>query len=233
MSARHPGNIAALAAIAPPSIAVVLNVGTAHLGEFGSREAIAATKAELPQAVPASGVVVLNADDAAVAAMAAQTAARVVAGRPVARAPTCGPSDVTLDELARPRFTLHAGRRRGGDRAGGARRPPGRQRAVRGRGRAGMRGEPANRSPPRWPARGPASRHRMAGAPPAPTASPSSTTPTTPTRIRCGPGCRRWPGWHAEPAARAAQLGGARRDGRARRRRDIRARPHRPARRCA
>ena len=42
MSARHPGNIAALAAIAPPSIAVVLNVGTAHLGEFGSREAIAA-----------------------------------------------------------------------------------------------------------------------------------------------------------------------------------------------
>lgn len=32
MSARHPGNIAALARIAPPSIGVVLNVGTAHLG---------------------------------------------------------------------------------------------------------------------------------------------------------------------------------------------------------
>src|SRR4051812_40459407 len=48
MSARHPGNIAALARIAQPSIGVVLNVGTAHLGEFGSREAIAATKAELP-----------------------------------------------------------------------------------------------------------------------------------------------------------------------------------------
>ena len=52
MSARHPGNIAALARIAPPSIAVVLNVGTAHLGEFGSRQAIATTKAELVQAVP-------------------------------------------------------------------------------------------------------------------------------------------------------------------------------------
>ncbi|OHU94638.1 UDP-N-acetylmuramoyl-tripeptide--D-alanyl-D-alanine ligase [Mycobacterium talmoniae] len=108
MSARHPGNIAALATIAPPQIAVVLNVGTAHLGEFGSREAIAATKAELPQAVPASGVVVLNADDAAVAAMAAQTAARVV------RVSRAGPADVwagpvTLDELARARFTLHAG----------------------------------------------------------------------------------------------------------------------------
>jgi UDP-N-acetylmuramoyl-tripeptide--D-alanyl-D-alanine ligase len=107
LSARHPGNIAALAAIAPPSIAVVLNVGTAHLGEFGSREAIAATKAELPQAVPASGVVILNADDPVVAAMADQTAARVVR---VARSSDADvwADDVTLDELARPRFTLHA-----------------------------------------------------------------------------------------------------------------------------
>ncbi len=90
MSARHPGNIASLAAIAPPSIAVVLNVGTAHLGEFGSREAIAATKAELPQSVPSSGVVILNVDDSAVAAMESQTAARVVrvSGD---RAATCGP----------------------------------------------------------------------------------------------------------------------------------------------
>ncbi|MCV7362964.1 UDP-N-acetylmuramoyl-tripeptide--D-alanyl-D-alanine ligase [Mycolicibacterium neworleansense] len=109
MSARHPGNIAALAAIAPPQIAVVLNVGTAHLGEFGSREAIANTKAELPQAVPASGVVILNVDDTAVAAMAGKTAARVVR---VSREPGsevdvwAGP--VALDDLARPRFTLHA-----------------------------------------------------------------------------------------------------------------------------
>lgn len=108
MSARHPGNIAALAAIAPPSIGVVLNVGTAHLGEFGSREVIAATKSELPQAVPATGVVVLNADDGAVAAMAETTVARVVR---VSRSPGADiwAGDVTLDELARPRFTLHAG----------------------------------------------------------------------------------------------------------------------------
>jgi UDP-N-acetylmuramoyl-tripeptide--D-alanyl-D-alanine ligase len=106
MSARHPGNIAALASIAPPSIAVVLNVGTAHLGEFGSREVIAATKAELPQAVPSSGVVVLNVDDTAVAAMADQTQARVVrVGRFQEADVWAGP--VTLDALARPRFTLH------------------------------------------------------------------------------------------------------------------------------
>ena len=111
MSARHPGNIAALAAIAPPAVGVVLNVGTAHLGEFGSRDAIARTKAELPQAVPQSGVVILNVDDPAVAAMAEVTAARVVrvsrtdSGPP--NAPDVWASAVLLDELARPRFTMH------------------------------------------------------------------------------------------------------------------------------
>ena len=108
MSARHPGNIAALARIAPPSIAVVLNVGTAHLGEFGSREAIAATKAELPQAVPASGVVILNADDPVVAAMAEKTTARVVRVGRSAGADVVA-DGVVLDDLARARFTLHAG----------------------------------------------------------------------------------------------------------------------------
>jgi UDP-N-acetylmuramoyl-tripeptide--D-alanyl-D-alanine ligase len=107
LSARHPGNIAALAAIAPPAIGVVLNVGTAHLGEFGSREAIARTKAELPQAIPRSGVAVLNVDDPAVAAMAEVTAARVVrVSRNSQTDVWAGP--VTLDELARPQFTLHS-----------------------------------------------------------------------------------------------------------------------------
>jgi len=112
LSARHPGNIAELAAIAPPAIGVVLNVGTAHLGEFGSREAIAQTKSELPQAVPRSGVVVLNVDDPAVSAMAEVTAARVV--RVSRHSQTdAGPADVwagpiALDELARPQFTLHS-----------------------------------------------------------------------------------------------------------------------------
>src|ERR1700682_1201322 len=116
MSARHAGNIAALAAIAPPSVAVVLNVGTAHLGEFGSRQAIGETKAQLPHAVPDSGVVILNVDDAAVAAMADKTSARVVrVGR--AERSEAGPNDVwagpvNLDELARARFTLHAARER-------------------------------------------------------------------------------------------------------------------------
>jgi len=49
--------------IAQPQIGVVLNVGTAHVGEFGSREAIGKAKAELVQALPATGFAVLNADD--------------------------------------------------------------------------------------------------------------------------------------------------------------------------
>src|SRR5690606_29468962 len=78
MGASGVGHIAYLTEIAPPSIGVVLNVGTAHLGEFGSREAIAHTKAELVRALPEDGVAVLNADDPIVLAMADQTRARVV-----------------------------------------------------------------------------------------------------------------------------------------------------------
>ncbi|MGW0183847.1 Mur ligase family protein, partial [Nocardia sp. NPDC003345] len=73
MSARGPGHIAALARVAPPSIGVVLNVGTAHLGEFGSREAIAKTKGELVEALPETGLAVLNADDSQVSEMASRT----------------------------------------------------------------------------------------------------------------------------------------------------------------
>jgi len=85
LSARGPGHVAALCRVAPPRIGAVLNVGSAHLGEFGSREAIARAKGELVEALPAAaegGVAVLGADDPVLAAMSARTAARVVhAGR--------------------------------------------------------------------------------------------------------------------------------------------------------
>ena len=106
LSARGPGHIAALSAVARPRIGVVLNVGRAHLGEFGSPEAIAAAKGELVEALPGGGVAVLNADDPAVAAMAARTRARVV---PVGRGPGAlvRADDVTLD-AGRARFRLGA-----------------------------------------------------------------------------------------------------------------------------
>jgi UDP-N-acetylmuramoyl-tripeptide--D-alanyl-D-alanine ligase len=106
LSARGPGHIAALCAIAQPRIGVVLNVGRAHLGEFGSPEAIAQAKGELVEALPADGVAVLNADDPAVAAMAARTRARVV---PVGRDADAQvrAEEVVLD-AGRARFRLVA-----------------------------------------------------------------------------------------------------------------------------
>jgi UDP-N-acetylmuramoyl-tripeptide--D-alanyl-D-alanine ligase len=108
-SARGRGHIARLAAIAPPRIGVVLNVGRAHLGEFGSVAAVAQAKGELVEALPADGVAVLNADDPLVAAMAARTAARVVTfGRgPHDRGALVRAEDVRLDR-GRARFTLAA-----------------------------------------------------------------------------------------------------------------------------
>jgi UDP-N-acetylmuramoyl-tripeptide--D-alanyl-D-alanine ligase len=108
LSARGVGHIAALCEIAPPRIGAVLNVGTAHLGEFGSREEIARAKGELVEALPSAddgGVAVLNADDPLVAAMATRTRARVVFVGGSATA-TVRARDVVLDEQARAGFRL-------------------------------------------------------------------------------------------------------------------------------
>ncbi len=109
MGADGVGHIAYLTGIAPPRIGVVLNVGTAHVGRFGSREAIARTKAELVQALPADGVAVLNADDPVVAAMADRTEARVVLVGTSAEAEVRA-LDLLLDAAGRPGFTLHTPR---------------------------------------------------------------------------------------------------------------------------
>ncbi len=105
LSARGAGHIAALCEIAPPRLGVVLCVGHAHAGEFGSRAQIAAAKAELPAALPADGVAILNADDPYVLAMAGKTVARVVTFGQSADAEIRA-SDIELDRLSRPRFTL-------------------------------------------------------------------------------------------------------------------------------
>lgn len=105
MGARGIGHIAYLTRIAPPHIGIELNVGSAHVGEFGSREAIAVAKAELVEALPASGLAVLNADDPAVREMASRTVARVVL---VGSGPEADvrATDITLDESGRPTFRV-------------------------------------------------------------------------------------------------------------------------------
>jgi UDP-N-acetylmuramoyl-tripeptide--D-alanyl-D-alanine ligase len=105
LGARRRGHLRYLTSLVPPHVGVVLNVGLAHVGEFGSQSDIAAAKGELVEALPADGVAVLNADDPLVAAMRDRTAARVVTfGRSVDADVTFG--DIRLDDHGRPSFKL-------------------------------------------------------------------------------------------------------------------------------
>ncbi|WFE57150.1 UDP-N-acetylmuramoyl-tripeptide--D-alanyl-D-alanine ligase [Micromonospora sp. WMMD712] len=103
--ARGVGHVRYLCEVVPPRISVVLNVGVAHLGEFGSVENIALAKGELVESLPADGLAVLNADDPLVDAMAARTAARVVRYGEAAHADVRA-VDVTLDGRGRAAYTL-------------------------------------------------------------------------------------------------------------------------------
>jgi UDP-N-acetylmuramoyl-tripeptide--D-alanyl-D-alanine ligase len=108
MGSRGPGHIARLCRIARPQIGVVLNVGSAHLGEFGSPEGTARAKGELVEALPEDGTAVLNADDPRVLGMASRTRARVLT---TGRGPD---ADVratrgALDEQGRAIFDLQVG----------------------------------------------------------------------------------------------------------------------------
>ena len=78
MGARHKGDIARLCGIAQPNIGVVLTVGTAHLGEFGSVQAIAETKSELIQSLSEDGVAVLGSYDPFTPAMASLHQGRTI-----------------------------------------------------------------------------------------------------------------------------------------------------------
>ena len=64
MGAGKPGDIAYLAAIARPQVALVSNIAPAHLERLGSIDGVAGTKGALYEALPADGVAVINADDA-------------------------------------------------------------------------------------------------------------------------------------------------------------------------
>ncbi|NPC97179.1 UDP-N-acetylmuramoyl-tripeptide--D-alanyl-D-alanine ligase [Nocardioides sp. zg-DK7169] len=107
MGARGLGHLAWLSEVAPPDVAAVLAVGSAHVGEFGGPALVAAAKGELVEALAPGGTAVLNADDPQVAAMAVRTRARVLTfgrtGEVSWRAPA-------LDARGRASFVLtHAG----------------------------------------------------------------------------------------------------------------------------
>ena len=117
MGANHVGEIANLTSLVPPDIAVVLKVGVAHLGEFGSVERIAQAKSEIIHGLVPGGLSVLNANDEHVAAMSAFAPGDVMwfglpngdGGNPAITA-----QHVRCDELDHPFFTLENG---GGEHA--------------------------------------------------------------------------------------------------------------------
>jgi len=63
MGMNHPGEISYLTQLARPTVALVTNAGAAHIGEVGSREAIARAKGEIYAGLDATGVALINADD--------------------------------------------------------------------------------------------------------------------------------------------------------------------------
>ncbi len=109
MGARGIGHIRYLTGLTPPKIGLVLNVGSAHIGEFGGREQIAQAKGELVESLPPAdegGTAVLNADDPLVRAMASRTKAKVIlfgeSGEADVRA-----ENVRLTDSGQPAFRLH------------------------------------------------------------------------------------------------------------------------------
>ncbi|MFF1690547.1 MULTISPECIES: UDP-N-acetylmuramoyl-tripeptide--D-alanyl-D-alanine ligase [unclassified Streptomyces] len=108
MGARGKGHIRYLTGLTPPRIGVVLNVGTAHIGEFGGREQIAEAKGELVESLPSAsegGTAILNADDPLVRAMASRTKAKVLFFGEAADADVRA-ENVRLTENGQPSFSL-------------------------------------------------------------------------------------------------------------------------------
>ncbi|GAB2658491.1 UDP-N-acetylmuramoyl-tripeptide--D-alanyl-D-alanine ligase [Kribbella swartbergensis] len=108
MGARHLGDLTYLCGITPPKVGLVLNVGTSHIGEFGSQDNIALAKGELIEALVPGGTAVLNADDPRVAAMASRTEQRALTFGEAPGAEVRA-TDLKLDAEGRPGFTLRIG----------------------------------------------------------------------------------------------------------------------------
>ncbi len=102
---NHPGEIAPLAKMAAPDVAIITNIGVAHIEYMGSREAIAQEKGMLAEALPSDGTLILNGEDEFSNRIAARTKAHAI---------FCGTdsggvraSDIQQD-FGGTRFRLHA-----------------------------------------------------------------------------------------------------------------------------
>jgi UDP-N-acetylmuramoyl-tripeptide--D-alanyl-D-alanine ligase len=94
MGMRGWGEIEELTHIARPTIGLITNVGTAHIGRLGSREAIAQAKCELLAIMPTDSVAILNAENP----LLLETAKTVWSGRTITYGLTTGDLRGTLTD---------------------------------------------------------------------------------------------------------------------------------------
>ena len=184
MGANHAGEIAYLASLAKPAIAVITNAAAAHLEGFGSIEGVAQAKGEILQGLGRDGIAVLNADDEYFSYWASQ----VEDGQIVSFGLGAG-ADVRAVDIETgvdgSSFQAAAARRRAGHRAAAgwyAQRPQ--RLRCRGRRACLWRGAGRHQDGARKRCSG---RRSTAAAAAAVMAPRFSMTPTTPIR------CRSWP----------------------------------------
>jgi UDP-N-acetylmuramoyl-tripeptide--D-alanyl-D-alanine ligase len=111
MGARSQGDIAALCAIARPTVGVITNIGLAHAGRLGGRAGVARVKGELLEALEPTGTAVLDAGDPETPGLLTRTAASVLLVSVDGNGDGDGDgdvraTDVVLDAHLRPRFRL-------------------------------------------------------------------------------------------------------------------------------
>jgi UDP-N-acetylmuramoyl-tripeptide--D-alanyl-D-alanine ligase len=105
MGARREGDIKLLTELARPDAGIVTRVAEAHLEYFGDLDGVARAKGELVEALPASGLAVLNFDDPRVRHMAWRSACPVV-GYGVGGDAEVSAHHITIDGDLRARFRL-------------------------------------------------------------------------------------------------------------------------------
>jgi len=106
MGARGQGHIAALCAVARPTVGVITTVGLSHAEFFGTLDDVVRAKGELVESLPSDGTAVLNADVALVAGMASRTSARILTYGLTAG--DVRAEDVSVDHDLQPKFRLRS-----------------------------------------------------------------------------------------------------------------------------
>lgn len=107
LGASGVGEIAYTANLAKPTVAILTNVGNAHLEGFGSVEAIVRTKGEIIDALPADGTAILNADSPYFQQWVERAGSRKVISFGLAEQADVRASDVEVDAIGCCVFKLH------------------------------------------------------------------------------------------------------------------------------